>query len=268
MQIMTFNAIVTDINAILSRHGVSEVMQLQDITVTDKTVSDMGKPCARLSDAITGHLWPSVRSATVFRLTNIEKRITDGEVVTFCQTHGLHGYLELDASGSPTYRDLLMPQLFYASFTEACLSQEDEEYFWRNFGVCGGIRLTIDITAKNPNFRRIVYEPKPGTPIPLLTDLVSTIRQQYGREFILQGISKLCAFYLCGQTYSREKEYRALFKTWPDSGPQPIGIGPTSYVEFPLNKMTDTGYEFRITEVHSSTRPNMPDHYCFNQRIS
>ena len=285
MQIMTLNAIVADINAILSKHGVSEAMQLRDITVADKTVSDMAKPCPRLSDAITGHLWPSVSSATVyhytsreaaenilstgiFRLTNIEKRLNDGEIVTFCQTHGLRGYLEPDAIGAPTYRALLLPQLFYASFTEASLSQEAEEYFWRNFAASDGVRLTIEITAKNPNFRKIVYEPKPGAPIPLLTDLVSTIRQRHGREFVLQGISRLCAFYLSGQTYSREREYRALFKAWPDVGPQPVGTGPTSYVEVPLNQMTDFGYEFRITEVHASTRPNMPDHYCFNQRIS
>lgn len=129
---MTLNAIVTDINAILSKHGVSDAMQLRDISVTDKTVSDMAKPSPRLSDAITAHLWPSISSATVyhytsreaaenilstgiFRLTNIEKRLTDGEIVTFCQTHGLRGYLEPDASGEPTYRALLLPQLFYAS---------------------------------------------------------------------------------------------------------------------------------------------------------
>lgn len=118
---MTVNAIVADINAILSRHGVFEALQLRDITVTEKTVSDLAKRCPRLSDVITDHLWPSVRSATVyhytsreaaesilstgiFRLTNIEKRLNDGEIVTFCQTHRLRGYLEPDASGSPTYR--------------------------------------------------------------------------------------------------------------------------------------------------------------------
>ncbi len=285
MWIMTMNAIVADINAILSKYGIFEVMQLQDITVTDKTVSDMAKPNPRLSDAITGYLWPSVRSATVyhytsreaaenilstgiFRLTNIEKRLNDGEIVTFCQTHGLLGYLEPDTSGTPTYRALLMPQLFYASFTEASLLPDDEEYFWRNFAVSDGVRLTLDITAKNPNFRKIVYEPKPGTPIPLLIDLISMIRQQHGREFVLQGISRLCAFYLCGQSYSREKEYRALFKTWPDVGPQSTGAGPTSFVEVPLNQMTDFGYEFRITEVHASARPKMPDHYRFTQRTN
>ncbi len=285
MQIMSKTAIVNDINAILLRHGIHDTMQLDDITVTNKTVSDMAKQCPRLSDAITGHLWPSVPSASVyhytsreaaesilstgiFRLTNIEKRLNDGEIVTFCQTHGLNGYLESDKNGVPTYRTLLMPQLFYASFTEACLSQADEEYFWRNFAASDGVRLTLDITAQNPNFRKIVYEPRLGTPIPLLTDLISTIRQQHMREFVLQGISRLCAFYLCGQSYSREKEYRALFKTWPGVGPQPVGTGPTSYVEVPLNQKTDFGYTFQITEVHARTRPNMPNHYSFTQRTN
>lgn len=225
---MPTNSILTDINAILRRHGVPVELQQHDLTITDNTVSDMIKKAPKLSDAITGHLWPSVRAARVyhytsrdaaenilktgvFRLTNIEKRLTDGEIVTFCETHGLNGYLVRDDMGLPKYRSLLMPQLFYASFTEANLSQEDEEYFWQNFATSDGVRLTFDVQAENPNFRKIVYEPKPGRTIPLLMDLISAVRQQHGREFVLQGISRLCAFYLCGQRYSREKEYRALF---------------------------------------------------------
>lgn len=277
------NAILADINKILSKYGIHDTLQLQDITVTEKTVNDLVKPSAKLSNVITDQLWPSVPSATVyhytsreaaesilstgiFRLTNIEKRVNDGEIVTFCKTHGLSGYLEEDVNGLPIYRTLLMPQLFYASFTEANLSQDDEEYFWRNFAASDGVRLTVNITAKNPNFRKIAYEARPGAPIPLLIDLISTLRQEYGREFVLQGISRLCAFYLCGQTYSQEKEYRALFKTWPEVGPQPVGSGATSYVEVPLNQMTDVGYELRITEVHATSRPVMPSNYTFSQR--
>lgn len=280
---MPVDAIVADINKILSTYRISEVIQQQDITVTDKTVSDMTKSCPKLSNAITNHIWPSVCQETVyhytshqaaesilvshiFRLTNIERRLNDGEITTFCKTHELSGYLALNDCGLPRYRSLLMPQLFYASFTEANLSPDDEEYFWRNFAASDGVRLTIKITAKNPNFRKIIYEPKPGTPIPLLQDLISTVRQNHGREFILQGISRLCAFYLCGQSYSREKEYRVLFKTWPGFGQQPVGTGATSYVEIPLNQMTACGYEFLITEVHASTRPNMPKDYTFSQR--
>lgn len=282
---MTVNAIVADINVVLLKHGIYEAMQPQDITVTDKTISDMAKPCPKLSNSITDHLWPSVPSATVyhytsreaaesilntgiFRLTNIEKRLNDGEIVTFCKTHKLNGYLETDEDGLPGYRTLLMPQLFYASFTEAKLVPDEEEYFWRSFAAPDGVRLTINITAHNHNFRKIFYEPKPGMPISLLTDLISILRQKHSREFVLQGMSRLCAFYLCGQSYSREKEYRALFKTWPDLGPQPVGTGPTSYLEIPLNIRTDLGYEFKITEVHASTRPSMPSNYTFSQRTS
>lgn len=220
----TANAIVADINTILSKHGIYDTLQIQDITVTDKTVNDLVKPSPKLSNLITDQLWPSVPSATVyhytsreaaesilttgvFRLVNIEKRLNDGEIVTFCKTHGLSGYLEADVNGLPKYRTLLMPQLFYASFTETNVSSDDEEYFWRNFAASDGVRLTINITAKNPNFRKIADEPSPGVPIPVLIDLISILRQQHGREFVLQGISRLCAFYLCGQTYAREKEY-------------------------------------------------------------
>lgn len=84
---MTLNAIVTDINAILSKHGVSDAMQLRDITVTDKTVSDMAKPSPRLSDAITAHLWPSISSATVYHYTSREaaENILSTGIFRLCQ---------------------------------------------------------------------------------------------------------------------------------------------------------------------------------------
>jgi hypothetical protein len=275
-------AIVDDINAILGGHGNAVAVGREDITINDKSVSDLVKREPRLSDSIVDHIWPSVRCARVyhytsheaaesilgsgiFRLANIEKRLNDGEIVTFCKTHGLDGYLEKNQQGVPYYRTGLMPQLFYASFTETNLTQEEEEYFWRNFASSDGVRLTFEIEATNPNFRRIVYEPKPNVPIPLLNDLTSILRQKHGREFVLQGISRLCAFYLDGQKYSREKEYRALFKSWPELPPLPVGSGPSSYVEVPL-RTTTGGYKFSVTEVHASTRPNVPSCYSFRQR--
>ncbi len=45
---------------------------------------------------------------SIFRLSNIEERLNDGEVKTFCKTHDLHGYLEDDENGIPRYRSLLM----------------------------------------------------------------------------------------------------------------------------------------------------------------
>ena len=282
-EIKTMNALVKDINDILSNYGISEEILLSDITVTEKTVSDLVKPNAKLSDAITNFLWPSFASACVyhytsrdaaekilntgiFRLTNIAKRFCDGEIATFCKTHQLNGYLEQDGSGNPRYKHLIMPNTFYASFTDVNLTTDQEEYFWRQFAACDGVRLKIDITASNPNFRKIYYEQIKGKQIGLLLDLTSQIRKKYKREFILKGISRLCSFYLSGKDYGIENEYRALYRVWEGFGPQPKTDETNSYIELPLNAMSECGYELKVIEVHANEEPNMPNTYAFSKR--
>ena len=161
-----------------------------------------------------------------------------------------------------------MPNTFYASFTESNLSTNEEEYFWRNFAAADGIRLTLRIEASNPNFRHVRYEKKPGLPIPILAELSDLIRTKYRREFILSGISRLCAFYLPQAKYGNEKEYRLMSKTVKDIGPQPIGNGATSYVEFPLGVMTAFGYKLEILDVCANSQPKMLVNYPFTVRGS
>ncbi|HWR31759.1 MAG TPA: hypothetical protein VN631_18230 [Negativicutes bacterium] len=277
------NDLVADINNVLTKCGVAEKISLSDITITKKTVSDLVKPNAKLSDAITNFLWPSITSATVyhytsreaaesilnsgiFRLNNIANRYTDGEILTFCETHDLKGYLEKDVNGDPKYRYLIMPNTFYASFTDVSLTEEQEEYFWRNFAACDGVRLKIEITAANPNFRKMRYEQTTGKPICLLSNLTRCIRAKYSREFILKGISRLCSFYLSGKDYGIENEYRALYRVWEGFGPQPKTDGALSYIELPLNSMSECGYQLTISEVHAKEQPKMPSSYIFSKR--
>lgn len=276
-------SLITDINAVLSKHGIDQTINLSDITITDKTVSDLVKPDAKLSNAITNHLWPSIPSASVyhftskdaaesilnsntFRLTNIAKRFNEGEIETFCKTHDLKGYLEIDSGGVPKYRYLIMPNTYYASFTDTNLTDEQEQYFCSTFATSDGVRLRIDITATNPNFRKMRYEQKSGHPIGVLNDLVKCAREHHNRELILKGISRLCSFYLSGKDYGIENEYRALYRVWEGFGPQPIGTGEKSYIELLLGTMSECGYQLDITEVHSITKPNMPSSYVFSSR--
>lgn len=185
-RIEMMNSMIADINAVLTKHGIEKEICLSDVTITEKTFSDLVKPEAKLSDAITNHLWPSIKCASVyhftsrdaaesimksgyFRLTNILKRFNEGEIETFCKTHGLNGYLEKDESGDPKYKHLIMPNTFYASFTDVSLTEEQEEWFWQNFAACDGVRLRFKITASNPNFRKLRYEQSEGSPIPLLS---------------------------------------------------------------------------------------------------
>ena len=282
-EIKKMEELVSEINTILSIHGIFEKITLSDITITDKTVSDLVKPYAKLSEAITDFLWPSISSASVyhytskeaaesilktgiFRLNNIENRYSEGEIVTFCNTHELQGYLDKDENDEPKYKHLIMPNTFYSSFTDTVLTTEQEEYFWRTFASCDGVRLKIEITASNPNFRKVRYEQIEGKPINLVAELTACIRNKYSREFILKGFSRLCSFYLSGKNYGIENEYRALYRVWEGFGPQPKTDGKYSYIELPLNAMSECGYQLVITEVHSSERPNMPNTYTFSRR--
>lgn len=277
--------LVNDINQILNDNGVQEKITLSDITITDKTVSDLVKQNAKLSDAITNFLWPSIASESVyhytsksaaesilgtkiFRLNNIANRYSEGEIRTFCETHDLKGYLEKDENNDPKYKNLIMPNTFYASFTDVSLTQDQEEYFWRNFAACDGVRLKIEITASNPNFRKLHYEQVKGKPIPLLSELTKCIREKHNREFILKGISRLCSFYLSGKDYGIENEYRALYRVWEGFGPQPKNYGAYSYIELPLNEMSECGYQLKIVEYHAFKQADMaiPSSVNFSMR--
>ena len=275
--------LVGDINRILNEHGIQANILPSDILITDTKVTDGFKENKKLSNAIIDHLWPSIKYADVyhftqsdkaeniinnniFRLNNIANRFNDGEIRTFCETHDLKGYLEIDESGEPAYKHL-MANTFYASFTDTSLTEEREEYFWNNFSQCNGARLKFKISAINSDFRKIFYEADICKPIPLLFSLTTQIREKYNREFILSGISKLCAFYLSGKDYGVEAEYRVLYRNWGNSpGPEPIGNGKESYFELPLNQMTACGFKFEIIEVCANEKPNIPDAYTFLKR--
>lgn len=276
-------ALIEDINTILEKYKIGTSISLTDITITDKTVSDLVKQDAKLSNAIINHLWPSVKSkivyhftskdaaesilnSGVFRFNNIEKRYNEGEIETFCKTHKLNGYLEKDENGNPLYKGLIMPNTFYASFTDVSLTEKQEEYFWRIFSNDDGVRLKINITALNPDFRKLYYEQTKGHPIELLDHLSNCIQQKYNREFVLKGISRLCAFYLCGEDYGIEGEYRALYRVWENSSSKPKGLGAQSYVELLLGVMNECGYKLDIIEVHAREKPKIPGKYTFSYR--
>lgn len=277
-----FAAIPETINAILRAHGVREI-GISDITITDKTVNDLVKEEKILSNAIVNKIWPSIDNKVVyhytskeaaesilntsfFRLYNISKRFTEGEIVTFCQNHGLSGYLKKE-NGEPYYKTQLMKNMYYSSFTDTTLTDEQEAYFWRTFAPCDGVRLKLNIEASNPNFRPMVYENKKGQPIRILSDLVREIKNKHDREFVLSGISRLCAFYLA-KDFDVENEYRILFRDWGDGSVKPKNDRGVSYIEVPLGSMGPTGYKIDVLEVQSNEALSIPNIYQIQPRNS
>ena len=274
--------LIESINKILMKYGVTGRISTEDLVITDSLVTDSSEE--KLSDLIVSSVWPSVHSATVyhytqkifavsilntgiFRLSNIEKRYHEHEMAAFCKAHNLTGYLHKDDDGNPAYRKLLMPNTFYASFTNSNISPEEEKRFWQDFAGSDGARLKIQIEAVNPNLRPIYYESNKGRPISLFNDIRECVKKHTGLNFMLRGISRLCAFYLPGSDYAHEKELRAYYKTYDGWGVQPKGSGADSYLEIPLGIENESGYKINILEVQARERLDIPSNYTFSKRI-
>ncbi|WP_204249000.1 hypothetical protein [Halomonas sp. S2151] len=155
--------------------------------------------------------------------------------------------------------------MYYSSFTDTALTNEQEAYFWRTFSPFDGVRLKLRIEASNQNFRAMVYESKTGQPISILNDLVREIRNKHNREFVLSGISRLCAFYL-EKDFDVENEYRILFRDWDDGSVNPKTERDTSFIEVPLDAMGPTGYKIEVLEVQSNEALSIPKKYPIQPR--
>lgn len=280
---VSYNNLLRDINNILLKYGVKNKITQADLIVTDQTVSDMVLPNAKLSDIITDYYWQSISSAVVehytskesaenilnsesFRLSELGKRYNEGEIRTFCKKYGLDGYLRTTATEDPLYKDLLIPNLYFASFAKSNLSVEEEEQLWNRFTPAEGVRLKMKVTAQNPDFRKIFYERVKDKYKDLLNELSLYLELKHNRKLILKGISTLCAFFLSENDLGLENEYRILYHVRPGFGPQPKINLIDNFVELPLNKMTEAGFKLEILEVYSKERPSMSNKYKFIKR--
>jgi hypothetical protein len=200
-------SLVKDINLILTKYDIDRSIDPSDITITDTTVSDLVKENKAFSNSIVDSIWPSIDVLTVyhytpkeaaesilnngeFRLYSLLKRFHDDEIITFCNNHELWGYLKSE-NGVPKYKSLIMDNIYYASFADTNLTTKQEECLWSRFAPGDGVRLKLEVTASNPNFRKMIYEVTKGEPISLLKELSEKLKNSYNREFILSGISRM-----------------------------------------------------------------------------
>lgn len=275
--------IVSLINETLRSHGIETCICPDDITITDAMILDSDRAMPKLSGAIINRWWPSVPSRRVyhftsktsaerilnsgeFRLSCILGRINEHEIESFCESHDLTGYLEKDDKGVPTYRTLIAPNTFYASFAGSNIIKDQEECLWRRFASVDGVKITFEITAKNPDFRKVVYKSDSQQFIPVLVDLRAKLRHQFGKEFQFIGVSRMCSFYLPGEQYGVENEYRMLYRVWEGGIRQPCIEDGKPHIGLRLNEMNDIGFRLDIVDVQSSHRPNMPSCYPFTPR--
>jgi hypothetical protein len=277
---MTVDQLFHDMTRIMHQHGVNCDASARTLAVTDKTVTDICDPDEPVSRAIIDAIWPtqkeivayhytsadgaaSILHTGVLRLYALRKRFDEREIVDFCKAHRLQGYLDRDCNGEPAYKDLNMANMFYASFTPDPVPDATDDYLWNAFTKKTGVRFKLRLRATNPNLRLVHYPPRDDQPIALLAELQECARR-FGKEFVLAGISRLCAFYLHAGL-KIEQEVRMLYRKWPGFGPAIENDGTHDYISVPLATGSSTGYQIDIVELqsdnsrfHSSGVPIVP----------
>lgn len=263
--IKKMNKFIAEMNNILNKHGIQERISQEDLSFGDNTILARDRENLKLAPAIINHIWPSISTQMVyhytdkdaaenilasnkFRLTNIQKRIAEHEIKALCDHLGLYHYdkEELD-------------QTFYASFVQSNLTQEQEEYFWRTFALCGGVRLKFEITAENSNLRNMVYQEN-HNPIAVIQEIQNLTEKTWNKKFVFQGLSMLCAFYL-PSSYRVENETRMAYKE-RDSTQILSKDAPYTYIELPLGEV-NRGFKIDIVEVCASEKLIIPDSIPF-----
>lgn len=263
--------ILKEVNEILQRHSMPQ-LAYEDVTFTNKTF--LVREDKTLAKKIESTNWPSISSAVVYhyttatslksilssnslRLYSVEKRYTEAEIVAFCQSYNLKGFLEQE-NGEPLYKKEML-STHYISFTDTSWPPVKEDYFWRTFSNGEGVRLKIDVTAQSPNFRRVFYKNNGDSVLQLYSE-ISNYLDGYGLKFVFGGISRYSAFYLPSEL-AKEEEYRALYQCWPNAKCQPKSDGKYSYIEVPLGIMGDAGFKFEITEIQTDEELGITGQY-------
>jgi len=274
---ITFPDVQAAFQEVLDNHPEISGADLTRLRLTKVAVTEAQDGEASLSDAILDACFPhadtnleyvhyttfskfcNAVASGEWRLYSLLKRITEAEFTTFCQDHGLTGYLMDDPTArNPRYIDLCR-DLFYTSMTTPTDTNEDE--MWNVFGEHGcGVRLTFRIkpVGRRSQFRPVRYRNSSSQTI--LQELSQAARVKLGRTLVLMGISRIGAFYL-PFSLSGERESRLLVKRFPDAqlGYDPWACvrkdGDLEYLPIPLNSDNDL---CRIDLIRAEAGPSRP----------
>ncbi|ELA6610894.1 hypothetical protein RDG71_004476 [Vibrio alginolyticus] len=233
-------------------------------TVLERTSSD-----GVLSEALINHHFPqiidevelahytsyksfeSIIKSKELRLYSILKRIDEQEFLPFVEEHGLKGYLD-EIEGEPYYKTL-MKDLFYTSFTNN--SVNDEDYMWNYFGDNhSGVKIVfkLKVIKRRADLRPVLYHSNSINPSTVIKSLSERILQECNRHFVLRGISRICAFYLpLGYQLEKEEETRLLVKSWGEGVAHDMieNDGEYSYIPLKIGVGENDFCEITISEV-------------------
>lgn len=265
MENIDLKTVASEINTILSNYGISEFISESDITCMRKFIWNNRlkrngdnftlETIPRLSKIIFNYYSPLPNTKETFYhyttwnafenivktkeiyLFNLLKRFSHGEYHSFYLDHDLKGYEKDD------YFKDLMKDIYYISLARPKeLTIDDEFDLETSFCNGEGIRLEFSINPHIPDFRNVYYNEGKK---PLYQKLLEHIQNKYDKYFVVNGLSKLGAFYLQGD-FSTEHETRLVIKKGTDDYSfdfEPIqSNGDIQYIKLKLeesNKYSD-----------------------------
>lgn len=276
------------IGVILNTHKINYKPNCGDIKALSKTLLFS----TELSNIIKNFIWlnisqqitvfhftseekaESIINSQIFRLGSICKRFSEHEVETFCLSHGLCGWLEIDTNGEKCYKND-MKNTYYGSFADGGLTEKQQQPLWNRFAQNGGVRLTFKITPSTStdistdiNFKKIYYESAPDKPIKIL-DAFQKLAEKHKLKLVLRGQSTLSAFYLPASNYEVEHEYRILIRKWDECIPVSSDANSNTWIDIPINSNTKYNLRLDLIDYHACKTPaNLPNNCTYSSRLS
>jgi hypothetical protein len=229
------DGLVALVNSILAKHKVPRCITRDHIRFDAGYIGNiLDIEDKLLSHLIYDHYFPRADRASYYhytswsafksivqskkiRLSNLNKRFTQGEFTTFYREHGMDGYRAKEAvMGIDTHDEAIMADIFFISLSGTGHSMRDDS-LWNDFGDGGaGVRLEFTIDPQTTDFRRVFYAtPREAQPLTLLKDLFAEVLAKYDMPFNFRYSSKIGAYYIRGR-YQNEDEYRLVVKRTSD----------------------------------------------------
>lgn len=149
-----------------------------------------------------------ILNTKILRLTSLTKRVEENEIVQFFEDFNLVYPLSNDPKTLKPHYLSIANNIFYTSFTDTSLSEE-EEYFWNFFAGMDGVRLKFRIKLRSGWLRRMVYGADITKYASFYRELNELTEREFCKPFFYGDAAIVCAL-LLPKPYQAEKETRLI----------------------------------------------------------